>query len=269
MGKAVAETRALPKWATDTIVTLAVLLGLFNGRYMVMPFGQALGLYIRLITNDFADRFVRPQDLVPCPEGFKCWSKNSTMLEYPAWMVERGMSPDWPDFMNTFLVMHISSAVFTVLGQHVQLVGWIRERHAFVHRWLGYAVILSWLASITTAFPYTFLGYNDIRGGGILSSIGLMQMSATATGAMLIGLWHIRNGDVKSHKEWMLRSYGALNAFNFTARYLLFVPVLIYRLPSRWRLPIVYNSAHWLGIGLVELYIRRQRRLEAKNSKSA
>jgi uncharacterized membrane protein len=95
----------------------------------------------------------------------------------------------------------VGGAVALVAGAF-QLNTWLRNRFLGIHRWLGRlymsAVIGGGIAALALA-PHSF--------GGPVANLGFGLLGVFWIFSTLGAYWYIRQGNVRQHRGWMIRSY--------------------------------------------------------------
>ena len=100
------------------------------------------------------------------------------------------------------LFVHAFAGGIALLLGPFQFLDRFRKRRPVVHRWMGRLYLVSILIGGLSAF---IIAPGMISG--LVGEVGLMSLAVLWlwTGAMAYR--SIRNGDVKSHREWMIRSF--------------------------------------------------------------
>jgi len=95
----------------------------------------------------------------------------------------------------------------------------LRRRRPRLHRILGRVYVAGVVVCAPTAIPIAItLGPPSIVMAAIIQSAGWLLTTA-------LGLYSIRTGDVRQHKEWMIRSYPFAMVF-VVARVILAIPAV-------------------------------------------
>lgn len=118
------------------------------------------------------------------------------------------------------LIHFLGGAVAIVAGA-LQFSASLRLRHRGLHRWLGRFYVL---AIVFSGVAGLILAVNSIGGLYVASGFGLMAIFWLATTLNAYRL--IRIGNVKSHQNWMVRSY-AVTLAGLTLRLYLGVSVIL------------------------------------------
>jgi uncharacterized membrane protein len=165
-----------------------------------------------------------------------------------------------PLFRVAFL-MHVFSSLFVLAAGFTQFSKHLRDIRPNLHRWMGKIYVLITLL---------FAGPSDLilgiyANGGISSKIGFCLLAVLWVTFTWLAFIKIRQGDVLSHREWMLRSFAlALSAITLRAwKYM--IVFTIHPKPMD-----VYRVVAWLGwtlnLVLVEIFILKFIKHEKKPS---
>ena len=125
-----------------------------------------------------------------------------------------------------------------------------RNKYLQLHRWMGRIYLLAVLVGGTAGLYMAVTAFGGLPtriGFGMLASLWLI------TGAM--AYVHIRRGNVRIHRQWMIRNY----ALTFSAVMLrLWLPLFF---ALRYEFPDAYRTAAWLcwvpNLLVAELIIRK------------
>lgn len=146
------------------------------------------------------------------------------------------------DLLEKFASLPFEAAHLHILGGGVALIigafqvnTALRKRAINVHRILGriylLAVLLSGIGGVIMAWHAT-------GGIGTKLGFGLLGVAWLFTGAM--AFWTIRNGDIASHRNWMVRNY-ALTLAAVTLR--IYLPLSIV---AGIAFPVAYAVIAWM-----------------------
>lgn len=104
--------------------------------------------------------------------------------------------------MPVVTMLHLAGGAVALVTGVYQVNRRFRARHRKVHRALGIVYVLAILAAGSAAFPMaaTSFSHTDTRFG-----LGLLGACWIAT--TLLGFAAILNGDVASHRRWIIRSF--------------------------------------------------------------
>ncbi len=131
-----------------------------------------------------------------------------------------------------------------------------RDRHRTWHRRIG----LTYLAGVAVAATGGLI-MATVSWGGMITHFGFGLLAVTWGGTALIAYRHIRAGNWRSHREWMIRSYAVALAFVMLRVWLVVLGGLG---PPDME---VYQTATWLcwvpNLIMAELYIGWWRNREA------
>ncbi len=114
-----------------------------------------------------------------------------------------------PPFLQARIASHAPSLYLHFLGGSAALVlgalqmsTLLRQRWPRLHRWMGRlyltAVLLAGLAGLQMA---------SVAVGGLVAQTGFATMAVLWLGSALMGYRAIRRGDVRAHRNWMMRNY--------------------------------------------------------------
>ncbi|MEM7341709.1 MAG: DUF2306 domain-containing protein [Actinomycetota bacterium] len=237
-----------------------VLLVVLNGRYFIEgpPAGIAffVGLYdvfdnIGLASNEGAAA------LATCPDN-ACTVWDSRYLHHPAWGVafyERFANAT--ALRTNLLYTHIGLNTIAFLLMHLQLARPGGSSRGGRHRLVGRAWFLA-LVLGTGAAVWLSSEHSAVEEyGGILAELGFYSMSAFVFVTALIGVRHIRAGDMASHRRWMFRHAGAMwGAFWLFRVMLVFTGPIFREMETVSILLSIWLSAP-LGIVIAEMVRRR------------
>jgi hypothetical protein len=100
---------------------------------------------------------------------------------------------------------HVIAGIVLALAIPLQLSARIRQRFPGFHRWLGrFLMVVGVAVGIS--------GYAMVAApvSGWVEVAAIMVFGTAFLGSLLTAWWHIRNGDVARHREWMLRALGIM-----------------------------------------------------------
>ncbi|MBK9715739.1 MAG: DUF2306 domain-containing protein [Kouleothrix sp.] len=131
------------------------------------------------------------------------------------------------------ITAHIAGGMAALAIAPLQLVPWLRRRHAAVHRWLGRAAMLGMLVGGLGGLAMAVVSY-----GGIASNLGFAALALAWLGTAALGYRSIRARQVAAHRRWMVRNV-ALTLAAVTLR--LWLPLLLAgaQLPFDTAYPVV------------------------------
>ena len=117
-----------------------------------------------------------------------------------------GMTP----LHSVVLVVHLCVGIGALLVGPLQLFTGARRRGLTFHRWLGrgYACAIS-VGGVAAA------GMLILTGGSLNFRLGIAGLDVAWLGSTGLAYLAIRKGQVKLHREWMVRSYVATFGFVF------------------------------------------------------
>lgn len=138
---------------------------------------------------------------------------------------------------------YITSLQIHIIGSSLALFlgvwnfwGKSRDKYPLLHRWIGRLYLIAVLLGGTAGF---YLGLTAI--GGLTSRIGFVLLAVLWLSTALMAYLRIRQGDVQSHKEWMIRNY-ALTLAGVTLR--LWLPTF---LSLGYTFAETYTTVAWLS----------------------
>jgi uncharacterized membrane protein len=127
----------------------------------------------------------------------------------------------------------------------------MRHRRWLAHRSVGRTYVVS-----VMMLGLAGLALSPHAAGGMTTRSGFFLLALATLGTTLVGYLRIRHGDVRSHREWMLRSYACIFAA-VTLR--IWIPILMLATDGEF-LP-AYRVVAWLAwvpnIIWAEVVIRR------------
>ncbi|TDR20589.1 putative membrane protein [Marinicella litoralis] len=137
-----------------------------------------------------------------------------------------------PSFRNPFvqqifalspsaISLHLFGGSVAMIVGAFQLNSKLRARYIVMHRWLGRVYVLAVAIGGVAGF---ILALNSF--GGMTTHLGFGLMAVCWLATTLMAYWHIRQGNVRAHRDWMLRSY-ALTLAGVTLRVYLGISALI------------------------------------------
>ena len=164
--------------------------------------------------------------------------------------------PDvYPDY-SWVIRAHIGAGIVAILAGPMQFWSGFRNRHRAWHRRIG----IAYLSAVAIA-ALGGLVMATVSLGGLVTHAGFGLLALVWGGASLVALRHIRAGNWRAHREWMIRSYAV--AFAFVTLRLWLVTLTGLGAP----LLEAYQTVSWLcwvpNLIVAELYIGWWRRREA------
>lgn len=138
---------------------------------------------------------------------------------------------------TTGIVLHIGAAMLAIIiGPFQFLPKSITRRYLKFHRWLGriylVSVLISGLAGLYMA---------QFAHGGLAARVGFALLSISWLFSGTMAYTRIRNKDVQSHRQWMVRNY-ALTFAGVTLR--LWIP--LFTLVAGFEFTEAYIAIAWL-----------------------
>jgi uncharacterized membrane protein len=168
-------------------------------------------------------------------------------------------SPDFgPKFERHSIAFftHIIGGMIALLVGPVQFLKSLRIRYPIVHRFLGRVYMLGVLAGGLAG-----LYLATISLGGLPTHFGFGALAVLWLASAFMAFNCVRQGDIQSHRRWMIRNY-ALTFAAVTLR--LELPLLILAGLKFEKAFILVSWLSWLpNLLVVEAYLQRRR--ESKN----
>lgn len=162
-----------------------------------------------------------------------------------------------PELAPSFNARPMLVTVHTLFGPVALVLGLVnllpamRHRRWFAHRMIGRVYLVS-----VIMLALAGLALSVHAAGGVVARIGFFVLAMATLGIGLTAYQRIRHGDVRGHREWMLRSYACIFAA-VTLR--LWMPILMMATGGEF-LP-AYRVVAWLAwvpnLLWVERVIRR------------
>jgi uncharacterized membrane protein len=162
-----------------------------------------------------------------------------TSLRYFLLSPEVAIGPPLAQRFNEYmtpLLFHAGGGVVALSLGAWSFWGTFRNRYLGLHRWLGRVYLLAVLVGGMAGFYMALTAF-----GGLPTRIGFLMLAALwlTTGAM--AYLRIRQGDVRAHREWMIRNY----ALTFSAVMLrVWLPLF---LSLGYDFPEAYATVAWLS----------------------
>ena len=105
------------------------------------------------------------------------------------------------------IAIHALFGPIALLCGLVQLTPALRNRRWFAHRTIGRVYVVSALMLAGAG-----LALSPHAAGGLIARTGFALLALATLGTTLVAYGRIRRGDIRAHREWMLRSYGCIFA---------------------------------------------------------
>lgn len=104
---------------------------------------------------------------------------------------------------TTAILTHIVGAMLaTIIGPFQFLPPMTTNRYLKLHRWLGRTYLVGVLVGGLAGLYMAFLAY-----GGFPARLGFGLLAIVWLLSGLMAYRHIRNKDIQSHRQWMVRNY--------------------------------------------------------------
>jgi uncharacterized membrane protein len=172
---------------------------------------------------------------------------------FPGEVAESFIARPWGIYPHAFFgIFAIAIGPFQFLSTMIKRRKW--------HRWLGKVYLIAALGTGISGFYMAVYSY-----GGWVTHLGFGGMAASMILTTLVAYLKIRAGNVRAHREWMIRSYAVMfSAVTFRA----WLGLLTASTGGEFL--IAYGAASWLSwvLNLVwaEFYLRRTFRATAVRS---
>lgn len=104
---------------------------------------------------------------------------------------------------TTGILSHIAGAMLaTIIGPFQFLPPMITNRYLKLHRWLGRIYLVGVLVGGVAGLYMAFLAY-----GGFPARLGFGMLAVLWLLSGFMAYRHIRNKEIQSHRQWMVRNY--------------------------------------------------------------
>lgn len=136
-------------------------------------------------------------------------------------------------------LLHVVPGLAFFLVGPFQFVGWIRERHISVHRWMGRTyVVLGTVAAITSIL----MAHRFPAFGGVGTATATYLFGSLFLVCLALALRHVLRGDIVHHREWMIRGFAiALGVSSIR------LAVLFFAIFSDLTFMEIFPTSFWLG----------------------
>lgn len=98
--------------------------------------------------------------------------------------------------------VHFMSGAIALVAGAFQLNTRLRTRFIEAHRWLGRLYLLAVVIGGVAALALALQSF-----GGLIAHVGFGLLAACWMGSTLNAYRHIRQGNLSTHRNWMIRSY--------------------------------------------------------------
>jgi uncharacterized membrane protein len=161
---------------------------------------------------------------------------------------------------HALLMVHIVASMLAILIGPFQFLPTLRKgRLLKVHRWLGWAYLLSVLFGGLGGLYMAQFGY-----GGLITEVGFAALALLWLYSGYMAYQQIRNKDIERHRQWMIRNY-ALTLAGTLLR--VWVPIFVVGVGIDFVL--AYRAIAWLcwvpNLLVAEWIIRRSRRSQPRS----
>lgn len=151
------------------------------------------------------------------------------------------------------LIHILPGSLFMVLGP-LQLVGWIRRRHLWLHRLLGRVYVATSVVVGLSAVALNFA----VAIGGAVEIAATLVFAPLFLYSLLRGFLHARRHEIRQHREWMIRAF-ALGLAVATMRPLMGMFFALTPLTPQQFFGLVFWIGFTLHLIVAELWIRATR----------
>ena len=135
----------------------------------------------------------------------------------------------------TPLLFHVGGGIVALSLGAWGFWGTFRNKYLWLHRWLGRVYLLAVLVGGTAGFYMALTAFGGLPARIGFAMLGLLWLATGATAYL-----RIRRGDVRLHREWMIRNY----ALTFSAVMLrVWLPLF---LALGYDFPEAYTTVAWL-----------------------
>jgi hypothetical protein len=132
----------------------------------------------------------------------------ATSLRYFAPGMPEAFQPELYVDYSWVLRGHIAGGMVAILTGPMQFWSGFRDRHRAWHRALGYI----YLGSVAVGFLGGLL-MSTVSYGGLVTHVGFGMMAIAWGMTTFVAFGRIRDGDWRSHREWMIRSFATTFGF--------------------------------------------------------
>jgi uncharacterized membrane protein len=170
---------------------------------------------------------------------------------------EKKIIADFPwAVWETFLYIHIGTGAIALAVGPFQFLKQSRK-NIKPNRTLGKVYVTSIFISVPTGIYLAFYGT-----GGIGSTVGFLLLDIIWFYTTFTALKRIKEGNITSHQEWMLRSYATTFVF---VTFRIFLPIFVFAMGLDFRIgfPLAILTSIVVNLLIAEGYLRRKRRAAA------
>ncbi len=100
------------------------------------------------------------------------------------------------------IAFHLGGGAVALIAGALQLNSRLRKNYPPVHRWLGRVYVIAVLAGGVAGLTLALDSF-----GGIVTHFGFGMLAVLWLASTAIAWRHIRDGNVRAHRAWMIRSY--------------------------------------------------------------
>lgn len=116
-----------------------------------------------------------------------------------------------PELAPSFNARPALVTVHTLFGPIALLLGLANLLPAMRHRrWLAHRIVGRVYLVSAFVLGLAGLALSVNAGGGLVARVGFFSLAVATLGTSVTGYRRIRRGDVRAHREWMLRSYACI-----------------------------------------------------------
>lgn len=169
-------------------------------------------------------------------------------LMFPKLIVEQG----WEHHLITHpiaIYFHFACGPMALLAGCIQFLKQVRIKAPAIHRFIGKVYVASVCLAAISALPLAL----TTKSGPVASS-GLLVLAIIWFGVTVYAAWLAINGNIDSHRKWMMRSY-ALTYAGVNLRLLLAVATGFLDMDYESTYPVIVWLSWLFPLVAIEVYI--------------
>jgi len=163
------------------------------------------------------------------------------------------------DVWKYFLLFHVTTGSIALIIGPFQFLKASRKNKK-IHRTIGKTYMTSIFLSVPAGIYLAFYAT-----GGLGSGIGFAVLDILWFASAFMGFKRIRQRNIQSHQEWMLRSYAITLVF-VTFRILMPISVFVMGLGFSIGFPLAIFAAIGINLALTEWYLRTRNKKTIRNT---